>query len=174
MSHCIFAAPMTVTQGQLYKTFLKWGHIFQVEFEITVHALPTDNNLANVFHFTQNSDNSAYGDRIPALWIYKSGYFKICSAVNGKRNYCIWSKFDLDEKYHFLIQQYVMNGKIMYKIEKNGQSIASFENKMAQDFNNVKVYISDPWYKPFTSDYGLLENFKISNPIGEYQLQIRH
>ena len=163
---------MSVTQGQLYKTFLKWGHIFQVEFEITVNALPTDNKGANVFHFTQNSDNSAYGDRIPALWIYKSGYFKICSAVNGKRNYCIWSKFDLDEKYHFLIQQYVMNGKIMYKIEKNGQSIVSFENKMAQDFSNVKVYISDPWYKPFTSDYGLLENFKISNPIGEYQLQI--
>ena len=53
----------------------------------------------------------------------------------------------------------------MYQVMINGKTEYSAENTDPKDFENVKVYVSDPWYAPFTSEYGYLENFKYSRPF---------
>ena len=52
----------------------------------------------------------------------------------------------------------------------DGNTIYSGENTDPKDFENVKVYVSDPWYASFTSEYGLLENFKYYQPVEGKQM----
>ena len=136
-----------------------WGYLFRVEADITVNGKPTE-EWTSVFHLTIDGDNSNYGDRIPAVFINKDGYFHITSAVNGNRNHHKDFYFDYGRKYHLVIQQVEEDDKILYKIEVNGELIESIENKNAQTFRDVKIYFSDPWFNIFTSDIGLLENIK--------------
>ena len=140
-------------KGQLLKTLPKWGPIFHVEADITVTAIPTE-TFTNIFHFTQ------YGDKNPAVFIDKNGFFHICFGINGNKNSVKHFKFEINKKYHMVIKQYEENGKIFYKIEMNGKSIHSIENIEAKNFANVKVYACSPWHNAFTKKYGLLENFK--------------
>ena len=49
----------------------------------------------------------------------------------------------------------------MYEIEIDGKQEYSVENMKPQEFENVKLYTSNPWYIPFTSDIGLLENLQV-------------
>ena len=136
-----------------------WGYLFRVEADITVNGKPTE-EWTSVFHLTIDGDNSNYGDRIPAVFINKDGYFHITSAVNGNRNHHKDFYFDYGRKCHLVIQQVVEDDKILYKIEVNGELIESIENENAQTFRDVKIYFSDPWFNIFTSDIGLLENIK--------------
>ena len=53
---------------QLLKALPKWGPIFHAEADITVTAIPTE-TFTNIFHFTQ------YGDKNPAVFIDKNGFF---------------------------------------------------------------------------------------------------
>ena len=71
-------------------------------------------------------------------------------------------KFDLGKKYHIKIQQFKDNKdeNTILKIEVNGKIIFLGKNTTPSELNNVKVYVSDPWLYPFTSEYGKLENFK--------------
>ena len=176
---------MNVTKGNLIKTLPKWGRLYRVEANITVNKLPIA-YWTNVFHFTQNGNQYAYGDRIPAIFIksinQQNGYFYICSGVNGNKNYCKDFKFDLSTKYRLLIEQFEEGGKILFKIEVTALLINydisstrittktsmfhEVENKNAQDFNNVKVYVSNPWFSAFNHSYGLLDKLKITIPNG--------
>ena len=148
----------TVTKGQILETITKWGSTFNVEADITVIKQP--NQPKNIFHFTQNLDNTKYGDRIPTVLLLKDGNIRICSAINGDKNFCKGFKYELDTKYHLKIQQFRQNEKTIYNIIMNDNIIYSGENKQPKDFDNVKVYVSDKWYDPFTSEFGLLENLQ--------------
>ena len=81
--------------------------------------------------------------------------------LNGKK-FNKQVKFDLGKKYHIKIQQFKDNKdeNTILKIEVNGKIIFLGKNTTPSEFNNVKVYVSDPWLYPFTSEYGKLENLK--------------
>ena len=107
---------------------------------------------------------------------------KVRSSSNGNKNYCKDFKFDLSTKYRLLIEQFEEGGKILFKIEVTALLINydisstrittktsmfhEVENKNAQDFNNVKVYVSNPWFSAFNHSYGLLDKLKITIPNG--------
>ena len=50
--------------------------------------------------------------------------------------------------------------KDYYEIKRDDNSLINVENTNAQDFSNVKVYASDPWYDTFD---GTLENLVYTN-----------
>ena len=141
--------------------FRNWGDLFKIEFGIKV-TKKTPSGWTNVFHFTANGgDCSKYGDRIPAFWINSNGYFHICSAVNGNRNYCKNFNFVLGKHYQVTIKQQILIGNYWYEIVINGVSILKIENKKAKRFSSVKLYASDPWYHPFSSDLGRISHIQI-------------
>ena len=74
------------------------------------------------------------------------------------------------KKYHLKIEQFQKDGKIMYQVMINGKTEYSAENTDPKDFENVKVFASDPWHDAFTSEYGILENFKYSRPVEGKQI----
>merc|ERR1711993_183386 len=92
----------------------------------------------------------------------------ISTDLNGKVDKGTFKfNFDMYKKYHLKIEQFQKDGKIMYQVMINGKTEYSAENTDPKDFENVKVFASDPWHDAFTSEYGILENFKYSQPVEE-------
>ena len=92
-----------IRKNNFHKEFETWGDVFNIELGIKVTKLPVA-TWTNVFHFSANGDNEKYGDRIPALYIHKSGYFQVCSAVNDT-SYCKSINFEPAKHYQMAIIQ---------------------------------------------------------------------
>ena len=153
--------PVEIIRDQLAEKFSDywsyWGLFFKVEAEITVNFLD-NNEWLNVFHFTYGGDNHVNGYRIPALFINNDKYFYLCVAGFYKTQF----NFELGQKYHIVFQQYQLEEKVISEVRIDGEIVGSEENDVAKSFPGMKLYISDPWWPAFTSNYGLLENFKIT------------
>ena len=162
-----FFSDISVSKGNLLETLPKWGSIFTVEADITVTKLPSS-NWANIFHFTINKNIGNNGDRIPVVLANKDKYFYISTDLNGKVDKgTLKFNYDIGKKYHLKIEQFQKDDKVMYQVMINGKTEYSAENTDPKDFENVKVFASDPWHDAFTSEYGILENFKYSWPEGK-------
>ena len=130
-----------------------------------VTKLPTVSWL-NVFHFTANNRNMGkHGDRIPALFINRHGYFHIVSSVNDKPNYWKNFNFELGKTYKITIQQTKIGSKYWYEIILNGDSMLRVENKNPLEFSDVHLYESDPWYDSFSADFGSICNVNIDQDM---------
>ena len=150
-----------LTKNKLVKVYQNWGDVFKIEFAITVTKLPRE-TWTSVFHFSADGNYVNYGDRIPGLWIYNPGNFVISSAVNGNSNYYKEFPFVLGKQYQMTIQQFKdSDGKYWYEIVIDGESKFKIENTQTKTFSNVKLYASDPWYSPFSSDLGSFCDIKI-------------
>ena len=149
----------------MVKVLRNWGDLFKIEFGIKVTKKPTS-GWTNVFHFTAHGDHQRIGDRIPAFWIHRNGYFLICSALNGNGNYCKTFNFVLGKNYQVAIQQVKEFGKCWYEIVIDGVSLLKTENKQAKRFSSVKLYASDPWYHPFASNLGRISHIQIQQGAG--------
>ena len=156
----------------MLETLPKWGRLYTVEADITVNKLPSASAVwANIFHFTINKNIGTNGDRIPLVLVNKDKYFYISTDLNGKVDKGTFKfNFDMYKKYHLKIEQFQKDGKIMYQVMINGKTEYSAENTDPKDFENVKVFASDPWHDAFTSEYGKLENFKYSRPVEGKQI----
>ena len=156
----------------MLETLPKWGRLYTVEADITVNKLPSASAVwANIFHFTINKNIGTNGDRIPLVLVNKDKYFYISTDLNGKVDKgTLKFNYDIGKKYHLKIEQFQKDGKIMYQVMINGKTEYSAENTDPKDFENVKVFASDPWFTSFTSEYGILENFKYSRPVEGKQI----
>ena len=147
--------------------FQNWGDVYKIEFCIKVEQLPAA-EWTNVFRFSgTDNDCCNNGDRIPAIKINKNGYFYVRSSVNGNGDYGQSYYFDLGKQYQMTIQQLKENGKYWYENIIDGTSKFKIENEQPKIFSNVKLYGSDPWYNPFTSDLGSICNINIIQPEGK-------
>ena len=150
---------MTVSKGKLLETLPNWGSLYTVEADIFFSKNSLKPDLINIFHFTQSANNGSYGSRIPAVFIW-NGQFHICSGVSGNQSFCLQTNFYVGKKHHLKIQQFKSEEKKIYEVKINGKTLYSGENTDPKDFENVEAYVSDPWHDAFTSEYGVLENFK--------------
>ena len=151
---------MEIKYNNMVQEIPKWGYQFRVSADVTVDQ-NSPHLWTNVYHLTKGGSISEYGDRIPALFANRNGYFAISSSVNGNSNHWYIVNYEVGQKYNIIIQQYQNeNGKVMYEIIIDGLLMYSIENQQPKDFDNVKVYVSDPWTYPFN---GWIENFEVSN-----------
>ena len=154
---------MHVVRGKLLEALPNWGSVYTVEADITVTKRPArSKNRINIFYFRPSSCTKFGDSLIPAVYL-SSRTFVICSTDDV---FCGgFSKevpFELGKKYHLMIQQIKQNGKTIYTIKVNGNKIWSVENFAARTFHYVQVYVSEPSFEAFTSEYGILSNFKYS------------
>ena len=122
----------------------------------------------SVFHFTANDNSGDHGDRIPAFWINRNGYFFIVSSVNDNGDYYKYIPFELGKIYQVTIQQVKDGNKYWYEIIINGDSKLKVENKKPLTFSNVDLYGSDPWHDSFSSDFGSFCNVEINREPGKF------
>ena len=145
----------------MVQEYKNWGEIFKIEFDIKVTKLSTKEWM-NVFHFTINENLNQYGDRIPTLFINKDGKFYSFTAISGDLSHVVKFDFELEKLHKVIIQQFKESEKYWYEIIMDGESKVKIENKQPQSFSSVKFYASNPWYEPFSSEFGCIGNIKIS------------
>ena len=107
----------------------------------------------NVLHATTGVNAAYYGSRIPAVWItYNKGSmkFRADSAVNNDRKYSYVSpeiSKELNTWFTIKISQVKSSNEYKYKIELDGKEMHQVKNTHPKEFQNVKVYVSDPWHR---------------------------
>ena len=152
------------------KTFLTWGDVFDIKFELKVTKLPDCGMpkcfLTNVLHFSAGGDDNAnYGNRIPAVFIQNRGldnsYIQIASAVSGDKNHMVHVQFFVGRKYNIHIRQYKDAGQHYYEVKVNGATFDNRVNTKPTRFQNVKFYLSNPWTTSFAAEWGNVCNVHI-------------
>ena len=138
---------------------------FKVEFDITANRAQTD--YTNVLHLTTGENCCGNGQRIPAVYI--SSVIVIITSLDGNGNHWVNYPFVDGQKYHFVIEQTLEDGIVMYKIIVDGEVFYSKQNNQPQNFNNVMAYVSDPWTPTFD---GCLENLELTPGNGNLELKI--
>lgn len=142
-----FVVPTPIVADNVHATIPTLNPIWELSAEI----LPTGttSGWSNLLHATIGGNVDRVGDRVPGIW-FNSDTTKlhICSAVSGNRNYCINSEpLPMNEWSALKVSQTMQSdGTFQYKIEINQDEIHSGINTWPQVFQDVKLYMSDPWY----------------------------
>ena len=120
---------------------------------------------SSIIHLTSNGDAAVYGDRTPSVFISPDSYLTISSAINSDPNsYKVFEEepLPLDEWTQIKIAQIVFESKYIFSVEINKTKVYSVENKDAREFQNVKVYLGNPWVEPQS---GYIRNLEIANAL---------
>ena len=130
-------------------TRLEKQYSLHLEFMIT-ESFP-ENDYYNLFHAIMNENGDVYGSRTPAIWInYEDGYMyaHTNSAVNGNEAYVYntpATRVQLNKWNIISVSQTKVGGDYLYKVGMNGELKHMVNNTQPQAFQNVKIYISNPW-----------------------------
>ena len=136
---------------------------FRIEYDIIVNQEILD-SWKSLFRIT-TGENTGEGGRIPAVFLNPSKSLYNCYHVNGDTNYCHSYDYELNTDYHFeMSQQRNPNGEAVYRIFVNGELLHEIINTTPLKFQDVKLFLSDPWYDSF-APFGKLSNLKIISDL---------
>ena len=151
-----------LVQGTLLTTLPTLGK----EWRVTHDFKPTRylNHYANSLHLTIGGEYGQYGDRTPAIWpSTPEDGFHTTSAVNGMKSY----PRDFDRPpvgawTTIAMSQTLEGGKYVYRVTMGGQEVHAVENRVPAEFQDVKVYASNPWY---AAQPGSIRNLEIETRV---------
>ena len=138
-------------KNRLLATITTLEKQYSLHLEFITESIP-GNGFYNIYHATISDNGDVYGSRAPAVWInYKDGYMYVHtnSAVNGDKGYKYntpTTRVQLNKWNIISISQTKVGGDYQYKVEMNGELNHMVNNTQPQAFQNVKIYISDPWH----------------------------
>ena len=157
--HQLAKNTLLTTLPALYKEY-------NVSFEFKATTFNTTEYYHNILHLSIGGKDGTYGDRTPMISIWHP-VVQVSSAVNGAANYYKdftppiiigkWMKMSVSQ-----IKD--VKGEYNYNIEMDGKVLHTVVNSGAQDFTNVSVYASDPWYE---AQNGFIRNLVIRTS-GQY------
>ena len=122
----------------------------------------------NILRFTTFAEYKypLYGDRMPAIWFWsKSTRLHIWNSVNGKLiAYNDDKNLPQNEFTHIELKQ-ILDGSNQYvfSIHIGGIKVYEVLNKDARNWNNVHVWLSDPWSPAAKA---VIKNFVFKNFVG--------
>ena len=137
----------TIHRNRLLKTITIWSPSWRITLHIIAYGI-VYGYYANILHFTIRGNAGRRGDRIPSIFfIPRTTRLFICTFY--RRQVCVDTQksLPLNSEVHLEINQlYIGNGEYRYTIIQEGVIIYTVINDDAQQFSNVKVYGSNPWY----------------------------
>ena len=86
--------------------------------------------------------------RLPGLFIYNNILY-VTGYVSGNRNYQVNKKIQVNKWTTVRVVNSKVGSIYYWSVYVNGKLIRKVRNTRPKTFKNVKVYITDPWYKPF-------------------------
>ena len=154
MSSCINFHPLLLhisvfklTRNTIIKAYRAYFTEYEVSFDIKPFG--KSHGWTSILHVTEWDDNSAYGNRIPAVFFQpETNKLTIWSAINGNKNYCWNDKTDLPAgKFsHVIIKQKLVGQQYVYVIYLNGKKVFHIVNTRPITLYRAKVFLSSPWY----------------------------
>ena len=145
-------------RDNLYKTFSDWGSEFRIEFSFKY--IKYSQVWLNLFHFTTGENLGGPGNRIPALFIMRSGEINMWSDIDGVNGYRIYlGTYPMNLWHDVVIEQ----RNSIFRVWINDSEKFVKDNPTAPNtiYEIVHLYLSDPWHPSFGS-YGEMANFKVS------------
>ena len=156
----------TITRNNKIGVLKNFGMNFVMTFKLFISKLDTDIEWANILHFTIGDDSTNYGDRIPGIWLSSGARFFVSSAINGYKDYNKHMDLDVAENewYDFEISQLSTDdGKVIitkyviyfsypfifqhvFSCKIDDTVYWTIENENPMNFEDVIMYIGDPWY----------------------------
>ncbi|XP_065639718.1 uncharacterized protein LOC136072514 isoform X2 [Hydra vulgaris] len=132
---------------------------YEVSFE--VYLTSTINDWSNLIHIT-NGDVDNDGSRIPSIFFApNSNNAEICSSVNGISHYFFYALLPIMEWTKVTIKQFLSCSNYFYSIEINDETVHSVQNTKVGLYENVFVYVSNPWW---SATPGYIRNLYILSP----------
>ena len=127
---------------------LEKQYSLHVEFMVT--ELFLKDGWYNIFHATISGNVDVYGSRVPGIWIhYTNGIMNpsVHVAVNGNINFITRiNPIQLKKWIIINASQTKVGNNYQYVVEMNGKVVQTVKNTKPRLFENVNIYISDPWY----------------------------
>ena len=150
-----------IKKNQIIKTINTLPKEYELSFEVKFTSY-TNVDWSNIIHLTVGGNMATYGDRTPGVWIFSGSNFHFSSAINGVVDGIYGSNVTLKlmEWTKVKISQLLMNGNYVFTIWVAESIVYNVINYDAREFNDVKVYISDPW---FVAQAGYVRNLIIKN-----------
>ena len=156
---------MRLERGKIYKSKLR----LEKEYSISINVFPItfDDDHMSVIHFTANKespDGNSLGDRVPAVFFWRktdsSGNESVRNLFFNFNNidFLTTQKYAAGSWYHVKLEQVESNGKYIFKVSVNGDEIQDVTNKNPVTYEDVTVYISNPWEKALD---GYIDNIRI-------------
>ena len=130
---------------------------FEVVFEFYVNRLLS--NWTSLLHMTIGGNRFEIGNRIPAIFMLDSQLY-VAMALNGSGDTGYFgNNISTNQWYGLSISQRKNSeGDYMFEVMLDGSIVYSVVNQATQEFENVKIYVSDPWYTAFE---GRLKNIRV-------------
>nr|XP_047137695.1 uncharacterized protein LOC101236582 isoform X1 [Hydra vulgaris] len=153
--------PRTMKANSLLATLKTLPREYEITFEVNLTSFVS--SWTNILHFTIGSNNKVYGDRTPSVYIYPNytGMMQICAPVNGIGNYAVPTiPLKLLKWIKVTIKQLLYRGFYNYSIEIPDVIFHSIQNNMPKLFQNVQLFISDPWT---VAQPGYIRNLIVTN-----------
>lgn len=152
---------MTLKKGNLIDTIDLQKKAWSLELD--VKPTGTVSEWSNVIYLTIGAHYENYGDRTPAIWFpTNSNELFIDSAVNGNLAYgykCKELPRDVFTNVK-VTQTLISKNHYKFAIAIEGDEVHSVINNNALEFENVKIYASNPWQPPAKA---IIKNVKFSN-----------
>jgi len=141
------------------------GKEYDVSFELLITKFGTE-PFQSVIHLTLGENHGRNGDRIPAVWVTDKKKLCIASAVSGdvnKHDYVPATELEADKWIKVQISQKLVDGKYMYDVKVNEESVVNVENTKPEKFGPIKVFAGDDWYP---NQEGQIKNLSIVTKEG--------
>ena len=117
-----------------------------------------------IFQMTIGGKTGNVGDRTPSLWIHSTRGVYIATTLNGRASV---GKFfrgfpPVGEWTSIEISQAKQDFSYIFSVTIGGEEIWSVANSKPEEFSDVKVYASSPWY---LAQAGAIRGLQIENKI---------
>ena len=142
--------------------------ILTKEWKVSFEFNPKSYNyrgLAQVLQITRGGKSENIGDRTPSLWIHRTRGVYIVTTLNGEANvgkFFAKKKPPIGEWTRIEISQAKQDSDYMFSLTIGDEKVWSVANSKPQDFSDVKVYASSPWY---VAQAGNIRGLQIENKI---------
>ena len=139
---------------------------FSKQYTVMLEVKPVSYSLGaqSVLHFSVGEGNGSHGIRIFGVWFSSLlGHFVVGTEINKNKNfhYAHGAKIPLNKWLEVTVSQYQTNDNTFtFEVKLDGKQVYAIVNNHPVEFNNVKVYASDPYSPPLT---GFMRNFSFSN-----------
>ena len=145
---------------QLLTKIAKLNKEWRVSFEVKPSLYKAQK--CSVFHMTVGGRGAKPGHQTPAVWFHQTEGILIASYVNGNDSFLKTFKGfpETGEWIKIEISQVKAGSQYVYSIAINGEERFSEENTMAEEFFNVHVYASSPF---FQGQKGSIRNVTVEN-----------
>ena len=128
------------------------------ELRVSFTLFPLDQgNWVNILHMTTGENNCCYGSRTPAIFFYPPEGLLTQSAISGQNTEGVILAspvFGVNTNIE-ITQETDEEGKIMFRVVIDDVEVYQIENTDPRVFENVAVYVPDPWYMSPDPNYKL-------------------